>query len=302
MRFFLLSLGCVALVLAGIGPEIAAAQDFNALKVEKAAGDFKFTEGPVWNRAGYLLFSDIPANTIYKWTPGGKSEVFRQPSGNSNGLTYDRKGRLIACEHSNRRVSRTESGGTVVAIAETYEGKRLNSPNDAVVGRDGSIYFTDPPYGVPKDQKRELEFQGVYRLSPKGELTLIAKDFDRPNGIALSPDEKTLYVADTAGKHVRAFTLGRDGSAKGGQVLAELKTEKQGGPDGMKVDGKGNLYVTGPGGVWVFDKSGRRLGTIAVPETPANCAFGDRDYKTLYITARTSLYRVRLRHAGYRTY
>ncbi len=294
MWFTLFLLSFLAAISAG-------AQDFSALKAEKVAGDFKFTEGPVWNRAGFLLFSDIPANTIYKWTPGGKAEVFRQPSGNSNGLTYDRQGRFIACEHSNRRVSRTERDGKVTALAEAYQGKRLNSPNDVVVRRDGNIYFTDPPYGIPKEQKQELEFQGVFRLSPKGELTLIAKDFDRPNGIALSPDEKTLYVDDTTRRHVRAFTLARDGSASGGAVVADLKVEK-GGVDGMKVDAKGNMYVTGPGGVWVFDKAGKHLGTIAVPETPANCAFGDRDYKTLYITARTSLYRVRLPYAGHKTY
>jgi len=291
----------VLLVSLLIAVAVAAAQDFSALKAEKVAGDFKFTEGPVWNRAGFLLFSDIPANTIYKWTPGGKAEVFRQPSGNSNGLTYDRQGRLIACEHSNRRVSRMGRDGKVTALAEAYQGKRLNSPNDVVVRRDGNIYFTDPPYGIPKEQKQELEFQGVFRLSPKGELTLIAKDFDRPNGLALSPDEKTLYVDDTTRRHVRAFTLAKDGSASGGAVVADLKVEK-GGVDGMKVDAKGNMYVTGSGGVWVFDKAGKHLGTIAVPETPANCAFGDRDYKTLYITARTSLYRVRLPYAGHRTY
>ncbi len=300
MRYWLIFVGVLASLSAN------AATNFSALKVEKVAGDFKFVEGPLWNRAGYLLFSDIPANIIYKWTPGadgGKKEVFREPSGNSNGLTYDRQGRLIACEHSNRRVSRTEAGGAVVAIADSYQGRRLNSPNDVVVGRDGTIYFTDPPYGVPKDQKREIDTQNVYRLSPDGKLSVISDDFDRPNGIALSPDEKTLYVNDTVRKHVRAFALGKGGSGKkGGAVIAELKSEKPGGPDGMKVDVKGNLYVTGAGGIWVFDKKGRHLGTIPVPEMPANCAFGDADYKTLYITARTSLYRVRLPHPGYRTY
>lgn len=290
-------LALVALALAAS----AAAQDFNALKPEKVAGDFKFTEGPVWNRAGYLLFSDIPANTIYKWTSGTAAERFRSPSGNSNGLTYDRQGRLIACEHSNRRVSRTEKNGDIVTIAERYEGKRLNSPNDVVVARNGAIYFTDPPYGVPKDQKREIETQNVFRISPRGELHVIAADFDRPNGIALSPDERTLYVADSAKKHVRAFKVARDGSVTGGEILAEMKTEK-GGPDGMKVDARGNLYVTGPGGMWVFDKTGRHLGTIATAETPANCAFGDTDFKTLYIAARTSLYKVRVPYTGYRTY
>jgi gluconolactonase len=285
----------------------APGEDFNAMKAEKVAGGFQFTEGPVWNRAGYLLFCDIPANILYKWIPAaekaetGAKEVFRQPSGKANGLTYDRKGRLIACEPANRRVSRTETNGTIVAIAETYQGESLKSPNDVVARRDGTIYFTDPPH-VPHGEKREFKSERVFRISPEHELSVLVNDFDRPNGIALSPDEKTLYVSDTARKHVRAFVLRRDGSAGDGRVFAELKSDQPVGPDGMKVDVKGNLYVAGPGGVWVFDKAGQHLGTIPVPETPANCAFGDRDFKTLYITACTSIYKVRLPYAGYGTY
>jgi len=285
----------------------AAAEDFSTMKAEKVAGGFQFTEGPIWNAAGYLLFCDIPADTIYRWTPtpgrsrGGAKEIFRQPSGKANGLTYDRRGRLIACESANRRVSLTEADGAIVTIADRYQGKPLNSPNDVVVRRDGTIYFTDPPH-VPHGEKREFKSERVYRVSPEHELSVLVSDFDRPNGIALSPDEKTLYVSDTARKHVRAFTLQTDGSAGGGRVFAELRSDQPVGPDGIKVDVKGNVYVAGPGGVWVFDKMGRHLGTIPVPETPANCAFGDRDFKTLYITASTSIYRVRLPYAGHRTY
>jgi gluconolactonase len=270
-------------------------------RLEKVADGFQFTEGPVWNSAGFLLFSDIPANQIVKFVPGAAPTAFRTPSGNSNGLTYDRAGRLLACEHSNRRVTRQEADGSLTVLASSYDGKKLNSPNDIVVRSDGTIYFTDPPYGIREEQK-ELPFQGVYKISPEGKLTLLAQDFDRPNGIALSPDEKTLYVDDSARLHVRAFDVAPDGSISHGRILAELKSARQGVPDGMKVDRKGNLYVTGPGGVWVFDKRGKHLGTILMAELPANCGWGDADYRTLYLTARTGLYRIRLKIPGFITY
>jgi len=270
-------------------------------RLEKVADGFQFTEGPVWNPAGFLLFSDIPANQIVKFVPGAAPTAFRTPSGNSNGLTYDRAGRLLACEHSNRRVTRQEADGSLTVLASSYDGKKLNSPNDIVVRSDGTIYFTDPPYGIREEQK-ELPFQGVYKISPEGKLTLLAQDFDRPNGIALSPDEKTLYVDDSARLHVRAFAVAPDGSISHGRILAELKSARQGVPDGMKVDRKGNLYVTGPGGVWVFDKRGKHLGTILMAELPANCGWGDADYRTLYLTARTGLYKIRLKIPGFITY
>jgi YD repeat-containing protein len=253
--------------------------DKNA-KVEKVAGDFKFVEGPVWSPEGYLLFSDIPANQIIKYVPGSAPTVFREPSGNSNGLTYDPSGRLLMCEHTNRRVTRLE----------------------IVVRSDGTIYFSDPPYGIPQGEKQELGFQGVYRISPDGKLSLLANDFERPNGVALSPDERTLYVDDTARRHVRAFDVASDGSVSNGRVLAELKSDREGAPDGMKVDRKGNLYVTGPGGIWIFDPAGKHLGTILTPELPANCGWGDKDLRTLYMTARTGLYKIRLKVAGFITY
>ncbi len=272
--------------------------DVVAGDVEKVADGFQFTEGPVWHPDGYLLFSDIPANQIIKWWPGGQ-EVFREPSGNSNGLTFDPQGRLLACEHGNRRVSRTEKDGSIVTLAHKYEGKRLNSPNDLCVRSDGTIYFTDPDYGTPKGEK-DLEFQGVYRIDTEGKLHLEAKEgFRKPNGTALSPDQKILYVDDTEVGVVHAFDVQADGSLKNERILIEIPPR---GLDGMKVDTKGNLYVTARDGVWVIDSSGTHLGTIKVPENPANCAFGDKDNKTLYLTARNGLYRVRLKIEGIRAF
>lgn len=263
---------------------------------ERVASGFQFTEGPVWHPDSYLLFSDIPADTIYKWSPDGGVEKFRSPSGNSNGLTFDRHGRLLACEHGNRRVSLTELDGTIITLAGEYQGKRLNSPNDLVVKSDGSIYFTDPPYGVKPDQ-RELDFQGVYRVAPDGVMALLADDFEKPNGLAFSPDEKTLYIADTDRKHVRAFDVQPDGTLANGRVFAEGVSEAGHGPDGMKVDVNGNLYVAA-GFVWVFDSTGKHLGNIVIPEAPANLAFGGPDNKTLFLTARTSVYKVQLKVQG----
>ncbi len=265
--------------------------------LEEIHSGFQFTEGPVWHPDGYLLFSDIPANTIYRWSPEDSISVFRKPSGNSNGLTYDRQGRLIACEHGNRRVSRTEPDGTITALATHFRGKRLNSPNDVVVKSDGSIYFTDPPYGV-RDEDRELDFQGVYRLDPDGALTLLVDDFEKPNGLAFSVDEKTLYIADTPRRHVRAFDVLEDGTLANGRLFCEQISDLPGGPDGMKVDTEDNLYVTAAGGVWVFDKTGQHIGTIETPNRPANCAFGDADNRSFYITAISGLYRIRLKVAG----
>ncbi|MFH1743867.1 MAG: SMP-30/gluconolactonase/LRE family protein, partial [bacterium] len=269
--------------------------DIVAGEVEKVAGGFKFTEGPVWHPDGYLLFSDIPADQIIKWTDVDTFEVFREPSGKSNGLTFDRQGRLVACEHGNRRVSRTEKDGSIVMLVDQYEGKRFNSPNDICIRSDGTIYFTDPDYGTPEGEK-DLDFQGVYRISPDGKLFLeVKKDFRKPNGLALSPDESVLYVNDTEGDNVRTFDVQPDGSLTNDRVL--IQGPPLDGTDGMKVDVKGNMYVTADG-VWVIDASGKHLGTIPVPERPANCAFGDSDNKALYITARNSLYRVRLKIPG----
>ncbi len=275
-------------------------------QVEKVADGFEFTEGPLWHPQGFLLFSDIPANIIYQWTPKEKAKIFRRPSGNANGNTLDREERLLSAEHSNRRVSRTLEDGRVVTVASQYKGKRLNSPNDLVVKSDGSIYFTDPPYGI-KSEQEELGFYGVYRIAPDGTLTLLVQDFVRPNGIAFSPDEKKLYVDDSEKSHIRVFDVKPDGTVENGRIFAELKdSNKSGVPDGMKVDQEGNVYSTGPGGVWVFSPSGNLLGKIAVPEVATNLAWGDslrdsfasRDYNMLYITAGNSLYRIRLKIPG----
>lgn len=273
-------------------------------KLERLVTGFIFTEGPVWDAANdCLYFSDIPANKIWKWSKDCGIELFREPSGKSNGLTIDKQGRLIACEHANRRVSRTEKDGTVVTIADTYDGKRLNSPNDLVIKSDGSLYFTDPPYGLTDDfgvrGEKELPFQGVYRLSPDDEtLTLLVDDFEKPNGLAFSPDESLLYIDDTDCAHVRVFDVNDDGTISNGRLFVELEGEEEGNVDGMKIDSEGNAYVTGPGGVWIFDNSGNKLGRIDVPEVTANLAWGDKDWKTLYLTASTSLYKIGLNVKG----
>ncbi|HRI65509.1 MAG TPA: SMP-30/gluconolactonase/LRE family protein [Polyangium sp.] len=263
--------------------------------VEKVQGNFMFTEGPQWiSSKGTLLFSDIPANRIYEYTAPSAFATFRDPSANSNGLALDKKGLLHVCEHSGRRVSRTDANGMVTTVVDNYQGKKLNSPNDLIIRDDGNIYFTDPPYGLANPNMNELGFQGVFRVKPDGTLELIANDLDRPNGIALSPDQKTLYVDDTTTGDIRSYVLAADGTAG---AMAKLVTTG-GNPDGMAVDDQGNLFVSAMAGVEVYDSEGNLWGTITVPEQPANCAFGDGDRKTLYITARTSLYRVKLTSTG----
>jgi len=264
--------------------------------VGKVAGGFGFTEGPMWHPDGYLIFSDIPADTIYRLN-GGEKEVYRKPSGNSNGLAFDEEGRLLACEHGTRTVSRTLDDERVIALASEYKGKRLNSPNDLVVRSDGSVYFTDPPYGVD-EADRELDFQGVYRISPVGELQLLVEGFEKPNGLAFSPDEKVLYIADTAKDHVRAFDVQLDGSLTNDRIFIQFEPPQRLRPDGMKVDVEGNLYVAGSEGVETFATDGEHRGTVELPERPANLAFGDEDGRTLYVTARTAVYKFRVPQPG----
>jgi sugar lactone lactonase YvrE len=267
-------------------------------ELELIADGHMFTEGPIWSPDGYLLFSDIPANTIYRWSEGEAPSAFITPSGNSNGLAFDAMGRLLAAEHGNRRISRRTIGQDAETVVDQYDGNKLNSPNDLVVRSDGTIYFTDPPYGIQQNQQ-ELDFQGVFRIDPQGALSLVADDFDRPNGIALSPDELKLYVADTNGEHVRVFDVQPDGSAVGGDVFIDLASDLPGNPDGMAVDVFGDLYVSGGGGVRVITPAGELLGTIDVPESVTNCKFGDPDGQALFITAPPKVYRIRLKVAGH---
>lgn len=273
--------------------------------LEKVAEGFQFTEGPLWDpREGCLLFSDIIGNRIHRWSPRDGVSVLREPSGMSNGLTFNLEGRLCACEHGNRRVSQTEADGSVTTLADRYEGKRLNSPNDLVFRSDGMLYFTDPPYGLTppyglEGQQAELDFHGFFRLDLDGMLALLSANFDRPNGLAFSPDEKTLYVADTPRYHVRAFDVAPDGSVSGSRVFAELRGEGGGRPDGMKVDALGNVWCTGPGGVWVLSPEGELLGRIHVPERQtANVAWGQsgqsqhEPWSWLYMTSHVAIYRL----------
>ncbi|MEX0750649.1 MAG: SMP-30/gluconolactonase/LRE family protein [Dehalococcoidia bacterium] len=255
------------------------------------AQNLGFTEGPVWHPDGSLLFSDIPNDRVHRLR-GGALDVYREPSGNANGLTLDLDTNLLACEHGTRRVSR-ERGGEIETIASHYDGKRLNSPNDIVVRSDGRIFFTDPPYGITEEQ-RELPYNGVFTLAPDGELSLLVSDFDRPNGLALSPDERTLYIADTARLHVRALDVAVDGALSNGRVFADMA--EGGRPDGMKVDVEGRVYVAA-GALQVFASDGKPLGVLDCPESPANCAWGE-DGSTLYITARTGVYRLRFNIRG----
>jgi gluconolactonase len=288
-------------------------------KIQKLATGFKWTEGPVWIKdGGYLLFSDIPNNTINKWKEGDGISEYLKPSGytgikprggepGSNGLLLDPKGRLILCEHGDRRVTRLEKNGKKTVLADKYMGKRLNSPNDAVFHSNGDLYFTDPPYGLEKvwdDPARELDFCGIYRVSTDGKLTLLSKEMSRPNGIAFSLDEKTLYVANSDPEKAvwMAFPVKKDGTLGKGKVFFDagewVKEKKKGLPDGMKIDEHGNLFATGPGGVHVFSPKGEHLGSIDTGVATANCAFGGEDGSVLYIAADKSLARIQTSTKG----
>jgi gluconolactonase len=287
------------------------------LMVEKLAGGFLFTEGPVWVPDGYLLFSDPNANTIYRWTPDGQVSVFRTKSGyagfdvaeygqpGSNGITLDPEGRVTIDEHGNRRVVRIEKTGAVTVLADRFEGKRLNSPNDLVYRSDGALFFTDPPFGLPKafeDRRKELPFSGVYSLKD-GKLRLLSKDLSGPNGIALSPDERFLYVAnwDEKKKVVMRYRVNPDATIEKGDLFFDMTAVPgEDALDGIKVDVRGNLYVSGPGGLWILSPEGKHLGTIVGPEHPHNLAWGGDDGRTLFLTAQTGLYRIRLNIPGVR--
>ena len=285
--------------------------------LEKLAGGFQFIEGPVWHPDGYLLFSDPNANTIYRWTPDGAISVFRSKSGytgadigeyhqpGSNGLTLDPNGLLTINEHGNRRVTRLERTGKLTVLADSYDGKRLNSPNDLVYRSDGTLYFTDPPFGLPKafdDPRKELPFSGVYMVRD-GRVTLLTKELSGPNGIAFSPDERYLYVDDwdLKRKVLMRYDVAADGTIGNGKVFYDFtRLPEPVALDGIKVDQRGNVYVSAPGGIWILSPEGKPLGRIVPPEHDANFAWGDPDGKALYLTASTGLYRIRLGVAGVR--
>ncbi|MCL4236978.1 MAG: SMP-30/gluconolactonase/LRE family protein [Anaerolineae bacterium] len=267
----------------------------------RLANGFKFTEGPVWDHVrSRLLFSDIPANTIYHYSDREGVQIYRQPSHFSNGLCLDCKGRLLTCEHQTRRVTRENHDGTITVLAHQYEGRRLNAPNDIIVAADGSILFTDPHYGLMEGlggpAEQEQPWRGVYHLRPDlGEPRLLVDDFDAPNGLALSPDESILYINDSVHEHIRSFRVSDDWQLSGGEVLITLKGEadEEGVPDGMKLDENGNIFCTGSGGIWICNPSGKIMARISIPEVAANLAWGDHDRRSLYVTASTGLYRLR---------
>lgn len=298
-----------------------------------ASGFDKWTEGPVWTREDSLLLAEIPANNIVRWTESKGASVFIHPSGytgsapyggpepGSNGMTLDADARVTVAGHARRNVWRLEKvdpKAQITVLADSYQGKKLNSPNDLVYKSDGSLYFTDPPYGLPtqsdNDPSKELQVNGVYRIPgarqqkpgtepERDKLQLVIKDLPRPNGIALSPDEKVLYVADSGKKIWMRYRVQADGSVTDGVLLLDASSDPaDGSPDGIRVDKKGNIYGSGPGGVWIISPEGKHLGTIKIPERVSNVAWGDKDGKTLYITASTSLYRIKLKIAGVRNY
>jgi gluconolactonase len=306
----------------------------SAAVLEKVATGFnKWTEGPVWTREGFLMFAEIPANNIVTWVPGQGASVFMHPSGykgsepfqgpepGSNGMTLDADGRVTVAGHAGRTVWRLESvspSAQVTILADSYQGKKLNSPNDLVYKKDGSLYFTDPPYGLAtqsdSDPLKELEVNGVYRVPAarqqkagappdRDKLQLVIRDLGRPNGLAFSPDEKFLYVAESGKNLWMRYRVQPDGSVTDGAVLLDASSSPGiGGPDGLRLDRKGNIYGSGPGGVWIISPAGKHIGTIKVPERVSNVAWGDKDSKSLYITASTSVYRIKLKIPGDRTH
>ena len=273
--------------------------DIVAGDVERLAAGFQYTEGPLWHPAGYWLFVDTRPNLIFKMVPGNKPEVVRQDSGRANGLTFDLRGRLLMCEGYGRRLSRMEPDGTITTVAGSFEGKRLNRPNDVVCRSDGTIYFTDPEPLV-EAADRELGSSVVFRVTPEGAIEPATWDLPYPNGLAFSPDERTLYVNNSHDeKLIRAFDVSADGSLSGGRDIVDMSgVPGDGIPDGMKVDTEGRIYCTGPDGLWVLDAAGRHLGTLPLPELPNNCGFGGADYATMLIPAHTSVYSVRLNTKG----
>jgi gluconolactonase len=267
-------------------------------EAERLATGFVFTEGPLWHPDDFYYFVDVRSSVLYRLTPGRAHEVVRDKTGGGNGTTFDLQGRLVLCEGENRRVTRTAGDGRIEVLMDRFEGKRLNRPNDVVCKSDGSIYFTDPGLRVPLSA-RELPYAGVYRVAPDGTQSLVA-DFEYPNGLAFSPDERKLYVANTRwAQYIHVLELDAAGKMMRRRIFADMSSDETDGvPDGMKVDVEGRVYCTGPGGTWVFAPDGSQLGIIRTPEVPANLAFGGPDLRTLFFTARTSIYSMRVKVAG----
>ncbi len=316
-----------------LDPSVDQLVPANAALEKVATGFDKWTEGPVWTRKGTLLFAEIPANNIDQWTPGQSASVFIHPSGytgsapfagpepGSNGMTLDADGRVTVAGHARRNVWRLESldpHAQITVLADSYQGKKLNSPNDLVYKSDGSLYFTDPPYGLPtqsdNDPAKELKVNGIYRIPgarqqkpgappDRDKLQLLVSDLGRPNGLAFSPDEKFLYVAESVKKFWMRYRVQPDGSLTDGTILVDASADPaKGVPDGLRVDAKGNIYAAGAAGVWIISPEGKHLGTIKVPEVVSNVAWGDADGKTLYICGSTSIYRIKLSVAGDRSH
>lgn len=270
----------------------------DATPAQRLATGFVFTEGPLWHPDGFFYFVDVRASMLYRLTPGAAPEVVREKTGGGNGTTFDLQGRLVLCEGDNRRVTRRDADGRFEVLMDRFEGKRLNRPNDVVCRSDGSIYFTDPGLRVPMAE-REVPHAGVYRIAPDGAVSLVA-DFEYPNGLAFSPDERRLYVANTRwAQYIHLLELDGHGQMMRRRIFADMSSDETDGvPDGVKVDVEGRVYCTGPGGTWVFAPDGTRLGIIRTPEVPANLAFGGPDLRTLFLTARTSVYAMRVKVPG----
>ncbi|PYM16749.1 MAG: gluconolactonase [Candidatus Rokuibacteriota bacterium] len=276
----------------------ALSKILDSTEAERLATGFVFTEGPLWHPEGFYYFVDIRRSLLFRLSPGRAAEIVRENTGGGNGTTFDLQGRLVLCEGDNRRVTRTSADGRIEVLMDRFEGKRLNRPNDVVCRSDGSIYFTDPGLRVPLAE-RELPSAGVYRVKPDGSASLVV-DCEYPNGLAFSPDERTLYVANTRWtQYIHAVELDASGAMVRRRIFADMSSDETDGvPDGMKVDVEGRVYCTGPGGTWVFAPDGEKLGIIRTPEVPANLAFGGPDLRTLFFTARTSVYTMRVKVPG----